>query len=76
MKLNNDAENFSETTGIKIPSKYWAGNRKLSMEVITIEYFINKDKIISNVKKMNFIHILVMRTKKLLVNHMITCSIY
>ena len=30
---------FSETTGIKIKSQHWCGNRQLSMEVIAVKYF-------------------------------------
>ena len=35
----NYAEKFSEATGIQIQSQHWGGNRKLSMEAITVEYF-------------------------------------
>ena len=35
------AEQFSKTTGIEIQSQHWGGNRKLSMEGIAVEYFLN-----------------------------------
>ena len=42
MKLNKYyAENFSETIGIEIKSQRWGGNRQLSMEGISVEYFPN-----------------------------------
>ena len=40
MKLNKYySEKFNETTGIKIQSQHWGGNRQLSMEGIAIDYF-------------------------------------
>ena len=42
IRLKKDyAEKFSEATGIEIQIKNWAGNRKLSMEDISVEYFTN-----------------------------------
>ena len=42
LRLKKDhADKSSETTGIEIQSQHWGGNRKLSMEVIAVEYFPN-----------------------------------
>ena len=35
------AEKFSKTTSKEIQSQNWGGNKKLSMEGIVAEYFIN-----------------------------------
>ena len=48
---------FIKTTGIGIKSPHWGINRKLSMEVITVEYFPNSFDPGINKKNQNFIHI-------------------
>ena len=35
------AEKFIEIASIEIQSQHWVGNRQLSMEVISVEYFTN-----------------------------------
>ena len=40
LDLSKDyAIKFSETTGIEIQTQHWCGNRQLSMEGISVEYF-------------------------------------
>ena len=40
IKLTKDyEEKFSKATGIEIYSQHWVGNRQLSMEGTTVEYF-------------------------------------
>ena len=45
------AEQLFETTGIEIQSKHWGRNRKLSMEVIGVEYYLNTFYPVSNETK-------------------------
>ena len=44
------AEKFSKTTGIEIKRQCWGGNRQLSMEDISVEYFTNSIDTGSNEK--------------------------
>ena len=42
---NNYYEIFSETTSIKVQSQHWGGNRKSSMELISVAYFTNTENL-------------------------------
>ena len=48
------AETFSEITGIENQTQHCSGNRQLSIELIDVVYFLNKENIIANESKSVF----------------------